>query len=146
MEKTHPIVLIECMRKMFVKIVNNRLSDTLSKHQVLKGLNYAGLKNEDVRNPISTLMNVIEDTRDNKKELWITFQDMAKAYDSVGMVPLRKALKRIKLPENIISFIIFLFNNRSIRVITYYGLSNAMMELIRVRLYLLYYGDTLEIT
>lgn len=49
---------------------------------------------------------------------------MAKAFDSVGMMPLKKALKHIKLPESAINFIINLFNNRKMRVITAYRLSD----------------------
>src|ERR1043166_6934585 len=50
-------------------------------------------------------------------------QDMAKAYNSIGLIPLYHAFKRIKIPNNIIEFINNLFFNRQIRIITSYGLS-----------------------
>jgi hypothetical protein len=50
---------------------------------------------------------------------------MAKAFDSVGMIPLRRALERIKLPISATNFIINLFNKRKMRVITAYGLSDS---------------------
>ena len=50
---------------------------------------------------------------------------MAKAFDSVSMIPLKEALTRIKLPIAAISFIINLFRGRSMRIITEYGLSDT---------------------
>ena len=51
-------------------------------------------------------------------------QDMSKAFDSVGMVPLTHALKRIKLPQLAIDFFINLFKDRKMRIITNFGLSD----------------------
>ena len=66
----------------------------------------------------------MEEALENGQEIWLIFQDMAKAFDSVGLVPLKKSLERIKMPENINRFIIDLFNNRQMRIITSYGFSN----------------------
>src|SRR5204862_897218 len=46
-------------------------------------------------------------------------------FDSIGLVPLENALKRIKCPQNIINFIISLFYNRQIRIITSHGLTES---------------------
>src|SRR5437667_10519191 len=54
-------------------------------------------------------------------ELWIAVQDMAKAFDSVGLTPLRRALLRIKVPARTINLIIDLFEQHQIRIITAYG-------------------------
>ena len=43
---------------------------------------------------------------------------MRKAFDSVSMTALELAMKRIKFPENLISFIKHLYKNCEIRVIT----------------------------
>src|SRR2546429_7343262 len=51
-------------------------------------------------------------------------QDMSKAFDSVGMVPLTHALKRIKLPQLAIDFFINLFKDCKMRIITNFGLSD----------------------
>ena len=53
---------------------------------------------------------------------------MVKAFDSVGLVLLNKAMERIKIPEMMREFIIDLFNNRQIRVITKFGLSDSFTE------------------
>ena len=51
---------------------------------------------------------------------------MAKAFDSVGLAPLKRALQRIKVPEQAINFLIELFEQRQIRIITAYGLTDII--------------------
>uniref|UniRef100_U9U0R0 Reverse transcriptase domain-containing protein n=1 Tax=Rhizophagus irregularis (strain DAOM 181602 / DAOM 197198 / MUCL 43194) TaxID=747089 RepID=U9U0R0_RHIID len=69
--------------------------------------------------------SILEDAREENKTVWIVSQDMAKAFDSVGMFPLQKALERIKIPTTIINFIINIYKDRKIRIITAYGLTDA---------------------
>src|SRR5947207_6157342 len=54
---------------------------------------------------------------------------MSKAFDSIGMVPLRHALSRIRLPPLAIDFIINLFQHRKMKVITKYGLSDELQAM-----------------
>ena len=49
---------------------------------------------------------------------------MQKAFDSVGLEILEKALKRIKLLENMIRLILSLYKKRRIKVITSFRLTN----------------------
>jgi hypothetical protein len=80
--KTRPITLLECPRKLMFKILCNRLSKILSEHSFILGNNnYAALPGKSTLEPIHTLNLIMEDARKNKKELWIMFQDMLKAYD-----------------------------------------------------------------
>lgn len=62
--------------------------------------------------PIHIINNIMKNAHVQDKECWIVLQDMAKTFDSVSMIPLMRALERIKLPPAIINFIINLFNNR----------------------------------
>ena len=73
---------------------------------------------ESTMAPIHILNNVIEDAKQRNHDLWIAFQDMRKAFNSVSMMALELAMKRIKFPENLISFIKHLYKDREIRVIT----------------------------
>ena len=45
--------------------------------------NYTALKGGSMQALIHTLNNIIEHAQESKQELWITFQDMAKVFDSI---------------------------------------------------------------
>src|SRR2546421_9718253 len=49
---------------------------------------------------------------------------MVKAFDSVGLTPLRRVLSRIKVPTHTTNFIIDLFKQRQIRIITAYSFTD----------------------
>ena len=74
---------------------------------------------------IHLLNGIIEDAMDNNNKLWIIFQNMAKAFNSMGLILLDKAMEQIKILAIMREFIIDLFNNRQIRVITKFGLSET---------------------
>jgi len=59
--------------------------------------------------PVHVINMLIEDAKESNKELWLVFQDMKKAFDSVSLTALRAAMKRIKLPEITIKIILNLF-------------------------------------
>src|SRR3954454_3532988 len=115
------------MRKITTKIITNRLENICRTRNILKGPNYAGLKGNSTDTPIYIVNGIMEEAKDTNRELWIVFQDMAKAFDSVGLTPLRKAIERFKIPEHMISYIIDLFDNRVIRVTTAQGLSEPFV-------------------
>src|SRR6266542_1121638 len=124
---TRPIALLDTFRKTATKILTRRISLILSSHQVLKGANFCGLKGEDTTTPLATLQNVLEDAREFKKELWVMTQDMKKACDSISIDSLRMALSRISLPKLCIDWILNLFLDRELRIITFFGLSPSFV-------------------
>jgi len=122
---TRPITLIDHSRKIFTKLLTNRLSDILLKHRVLSPLNYAALPFQSTLQPISQLSSIIEIATTQKQELWLLLQDMSKAFDSIHIPMLKKALTRIKLPSTIINLLIHILSNRSNQVITNLGYTNS---------------------
>ncbi|RHZ80984.1 hypothetical protein Glove_130g82 [Diversispora epigaea] len=58
---------------------------------------------------------------DNKRESWIMFQDMSKAFDSVSIESLILALCRIRIPERFVSLIEKLLHNKENQVLTSHG-------------------------
>ena len=123
LSNVRPIVLLEAFRKVVVQVLGKRLDKVLSTYNILKGPNYAGLSGCGISSPIHIMNNMIKEAREKNKEIWILFQDMKKAFDSVSLEMLEKALRRKKLPSSIRKFVLSLFDARKIRVITSYGLT-----------------------
>ncbi|GET50298.1 RNA-directed DNA polymerase from mobile element jockey-like [Rhizophagus irregularis DAOM 181602=DAOM 197198] len=125
LKNTRPITLLEVIRKSLVKLFYNRLSTIMASHDVPKGGNFAGLPGGSCRDPIITLESIIHDADINKNPLWILFQDISKAFDSVDLTMLRFALERIRLPASAVKFILSLFMKRTNRVFTAHGSTPA---------------------
>jgi hypothetical protein len=109
---------METTRKCFTKIITNRLSIICKERSILRGPNFAGLPGESTLEPIQLINNICEEAREQNKELWILLQDPAKAFDTVNLDMLNKALQQIKVPEKISQLIIFLFKDRQFMIIT----------------------------
>ena len=123
---TRPIMLMEMTRKCFTKIITNRLSIICKERSILRGPNFTGLPGESTLEPIQLINNICEEAREQNKELWILLQDTAKAFDTVNLEMLERALKRIKIPDKMTKLIIYLFKNREIKIITENGLTNKV--------------------
>jgi hypothetical protein len=101
------------------------LRNILSKHAILKGPNYAGLPDKSTSALLTIINGILKDTCEENKTLWIVVQDKVKAFDSIEMIPLQKALERIRMPPSTINFIINIYKNHKIKIITAYGLTDA---------------------
>src|SRR5882762_2707477 len=125
-DKTRPITLIETLRKVYTKILTNRIESVCRLENILQDNNCSVLKGTSTHCPISIIKNLCEDARASKdKELWIVLQDMRKAYDSVGWTALYDSLTRIKMNDKYIRMLQDLHQNRHSAVITAHGLTDA---------------------
>ena len=93
----------------------------LAKYDILSPYNYVALPRTSTAEPIHILTHIIEDANINNKELWLLSQDMSKAYDSIHIPLLMKAMQRIKIPEPIINLLSNIFAGRTNQVITNFG-------------------------
>src|SRR5690242_3553785 len=125
LNSTCPITLIDHTRKIFTKIITNRLTNILTRNQILSPYNFAAFPFQSTLQPISELTHILEDATTNKKEIWILSQDMSKAFDSIHLPTLRKALTRIQIPEKAINLLAYLLQNRTNKVITSLGLTTS---------------------
>src|SRR5260363_70527 len=126
MQKMRPIMLLEAARKCFVRIMQRRLSKAIVKKQILKGLNFAGLPGESTQEPLHIINNLIEGAREKDTELWIVLLDIKKAFNSVSLEGLKAAMKRISFPTQLIHLMLELFDDREIKIITKFGLTESI--------------------
>src|SRR5205085_4624455 len=96
----------------------------LSRYPILSPANHVALPHTSTSQPIQHLTHILEDAHSQQKEFWILAQDMSKAYNSVYLPLLKKALQRIKCPMHITNLIIRIFNSHTNKVITNFGMTN----------------------
>ena len=65
--KTRPLTLLDTMRKAIMKIITNRLSCIIAKHNVLRGNNFAGISRGSTEVPIKIMNMILEDAKENNK-------------------------------------------------------------------------------
>lgn len=75
------------------------------------------------------ISEIIQDVKEDNKELWILCQDMAKAYDRINVHLLVKAMKRIKIPKRFIELTEVIFSPRT-EVIT--GVGNTQQYEVNI--------------
>jgi hypothetical protein len=109
-----------------------RLSNILKKHNILKGNQYAGLPLNSMFEPIRILNELIQDSNENNKDLWLLALDMSKAYDRVNIHMLEKAMRQIRIPNSFINIIKELFLGRKNRVFTAAGLTEPYDVLVGI--------------
>ena len=122
---TRPISLLEHIKKLYTKLITNRLNLVFTKHLILSPYNYIALPGNSTAIPIHILNNIIEDASCNSNELWLISQDMSKAYDSVNFNLFQKASARINMPNHLSTILVNLLLNLYNRVITNFGLTES---------------------
>ncbi|CAB5321481.1 unnamed protein product [Rhizophagus irregularis] len=151
LSNSRPITLLETTRKALISLLNRRLAIILKDNNILKANQFAGLPKQSTFEPIRIMNEVIQDSIDNNNELWILSQDMGKAYDRVNIFQLKKAMDRIKIPNDFSSLILELFKDRKNQVITAYGKTTPydvltgidQGEVISLLLWCIYYDPLL---
>ena len=129
---TRPIILLDCFRKVAMRILTDRIKTICESKNVLRGLNYCGLSKESTTEPIFILNALMEDAHDNNRQCWVLLQDMKKAFDSISTEALRASLLRIKMNPQITNLLTDTFGNRSISIITAYGNSDPFMPKVGI--------------
>ena len=94
LSNTRPITLLDCVRKTFVKIINNRLNNYIFTNNLLEPNNRAGVSGSSTMEIINRLELILTDQKEHNKALFIMIQDLSKAYDRVNVDLLEQALLR----------------------------------------------------
>ena len=67
--KTHPITLLDTLRKTIIKVLINRLLQLMIKHSVLKEKNFVRLPDGSNEIPISLMQMILEDAKTHHKPI-----------------------------------------------------------------------------
>ena len=121
LEKTRPITLLECVRKLFFRILDARMRRVMDGHPILLGKNFGfttGLQPTDV---IATVRHIIDICNLQDRYLELLLVDVRRAYDSVGTESAMRSYRRICLPEPICAILAQEQTDRRIRINTAYG-------------------------
>uniref|UniRef100_U9U094 Uncharacterized protein n=1 Tax=Rhizophagus irregularis (strain DAOM 181602 / DAOM 197198 / MUCL 43194) TaxID=747089 RepID=U9U094_RHIID len=73
------IVLLETFRKLFVKILTQRINILLTSYNLINKNNHAGLIGQSTLQPLQVIQHIIESAYKDKKQLWIGLHDLSKA-------------------------------------------------------------------
>jgi hypothetical protein len=71
LNNTRPITLLETTRKAMVRVLNNRLADSMVQHNILQGHQFAGLPNKSTFEPLRIINEIIQDAKEQNKEIWV---------------------------------------------------------------------------
>jgi hypothetical protein len=123
LELYRPITLLESSRKIFTRILTNRLTKYIKEKKLLKGLNVGFQENKRATDLGFATLRLNELCRIKNLNFEMLSLDVAKAYDSVSWDLLEKSIKRIGIPQNIVNVIKSLTNNRTLQIITSFGLT-----------------------
>ncbi|PKK64253.1 hypothetical protein RhiirC2_787778 [Rhizophagus irregularis] len=122
MANVRSIALLDTFRKILTKTLSMRLDIIFStNNDTLCPQNYCGLPGDSTSTPIHVLNNIIEYAKTNNKQLWIMFQDISKAFDSISITGLDLALRRLALHDRLVDLVIEIFNGRNARILIAFG-------------------------
>ncbi|GBC05594.1 hypothetical protein RclHR1_06300003 [Rhizophagus clarus] len=152
LEKTRPIILLESLRKIFVKIITDHLNKFLHTTNALQTNNQAGIARSSTAEIILTIQTCIDINLAQNCKFYIMVQDLSKAYDRLNLDLLIKAMDRLDLPNIFQMMIINLFKGHKNRVIIGNHLTNSFDlttgiiqgEVISLILWVLYYDLLFE--
>jgi len=112
LELYRPITLLETSRKIFTRILTNRLNKFINEKNLLKGLNVGFQENKRATDLGFAILRLNELCRIKNINFEILSLDVAKAYNSVLWDLLEKSIKRLGILEIIMKIIKTLTNNR----------------------------------
>ena len=127
MKKLRPITLINILKKIYSKIITNRLTRYIDNNSILRGDNFGFKTGVSTNNAITNLRNIIDHAASQKQPhpLFICLCDVEKAFDSVPLEAIRASLIRINIPTNVCITIISILTERRLNIQTPYGPAEA---------------------
>lgn len=110
-----PIAVINIFAKIFGMVINEKLKAWTESHKILGEEQSGFRKGRGGLENVLTLKEIIARNKQLKKELYLVFIDIEKAYDTVNRQILIKLLRHIGVDEKIVEVIENLYNDNKVQ-------------------------------
>lgn len=122
----HPIALLNTLNKLFACLINKRLSNFLETNLILSDMQGGFWPGRTTFTKIWTLVQLIEHTNTNHRNIHVAYIDLKKAYDSVEHWGLNKVLTDYGFSPQFIHLIMTMCTNNTSQIITPYSLTQEI--------------------
>ena len=103
-----PIMLIEILRKLWAGLIMNKVHSTVLRHRALHPSQHGFQPGHGTDTANIQLINVMEEAKLRKLNLYGSSWDMRRAFDSVSKPIIRLAWKRLGVPDDIVDWLVWL--------------------------------------
>lgn len=120
-----PISVLPEISKICSRVLAARVGNVLKDNpSIMTAAQRGFLKDGNVMQCIHAALDVFEDAKQNKKDLFAVSYDIEKAYDSIQLFTIIASLERFNLPEQFINFVAEGLKNASSCFKTPFGLTD----------------------
>jgi hypothetical protein len=132
LDKLRPITLLNTLHKLFEKIMNDRLCNTLYDHEILKGPNFGFQAGQGTGDPLFIMSNLLDFCKAKGIKFYTSTLDIAACFDKLPWEAIRNGLRRIKIPESFIRLLKAMQYQRKLFIRTPYGKTRGYWATIGV--------------
>ena len=123
-----PISLLNCMGKLFEKIVSNRIQEFIEDNNIINPWQRAYQPHKEANEHIMIINEYMKKVKENKKLAALLLMDVEKAFDAVWHNGLLKKLHDMELPGDILRIISSFLTDRTIQV----RIGNTLSEVVKL--------------
>ena len=106
LEELRPIMLIEVLRKLWTGLVMDKVHGVINRHGVLQTSQHGFQRAHGTDTANLQLVNVLEEAKTKRLNLYGSSWDMAKAFDSVSKPIIRLAWSRLGVSPDIVDWLV----------------------------------------
>ena len=123
-----PISLLNCMGKLFEKIISNRIQEFIEDNNIINPWQQAYQPHKEANEHIMIINEYMKKVKENKKLAALLLMDVEKAFDAVWHNGLLKKLHDMELPSDILRIISSFLTDRTIQV----KIGNTLSEVVQL--------------
>ena len=123
-----PIRILNCMGKLFEKIIANRIQEYIEDNNIINPWQRAYQPHKEANEHIMIINEYMKKVKDNKKLAALLLMDVEKAFDAVWHNGLLKKLHDMELPSDILRIISSFLMDRTIQI----KIGNTLSEVVQL--------------